>query len=90
VHIRIQKVVTNCLSTSEGWLPSAVGVWIFCLKTNLVRRSSRYVLSIRYFNKYAEANKKYMEDYDEDIDKTFMVYQYLHISYLDANILFRC
>jgi hypothetical protein len=32
------------------------------------------------FNKYAEANNKYMEDYDEDMDNTF-------ISYLDANNL---
>jgi hypothetical protein len=33
------------------------------------------------FNKYAEANNKYMEDYDEDMDNTF-------ISYLDANNLY--
>ena len=33
------------------------------------------------FNKYAAANNKYMEDYDEDMDNTF-------ISYLDANNLY--
>ena len=33
------------------------------------------------FNKYAAANNKYMEDYDEDMDDTF-------ISYLDANNLY--
>ena len=31
-------------------------------------------------NKYAEANKKYVEDYDEDMDNTF-----ISVSYLDAN-----
>ena len=33
------------------------------------------------FNKYAEANNKYMEDYDKDMDNTF-------ISFLDANDLY--
>ena len=32
-------------------------------------------------NKYSEANNKYMEDYDEDMDNTL-------ISYLDANNLY--
>jgi len=34
----------------------------------------------RIFNKYAEANNKYMDNYDEDMEKIF-------ISYSDANNL---
>jgi hypothetical protein len=63
------------------------GVELDLLKDSLVicvySLSEVFVVVNPFFliNKYAEANKKYVEDYDEDMDDTF-------ISYLDANNLY--